>query len=90
MKTTTAKLLALAASAIGLNTGPIPIWTQTSGSNGLQMDSRAERLNAAIGGGGRGTHTGPRSRGPGWTNKHAQRVAAKARNVKRHRKTMKG
>ena len=27
----------------------------------------------------------PRRPGPGWTNKHAQRLAKKARNIKRHK-----
>ena len=37
--------------------------------------------------GSRGTR---RAAGPGWSNAHAQRVARKTRNVKRHRATSKG
>jgi hypothetical protein len=39
-----------------------------------------------FGGNGFGTRGSERRAGPGWTNRHAQRVAKKTRNVARHRK----
>ncbi|MDH4482858.1 MAG: hypothetical protein QE279_09155 [Rhodoferax sp.] len=60
--------------------------TKNTGSK----NDQARKDGARVGTGYRRQANASRRKGPGWTNAHAQRVAAKVRAVKKHRAGAKG
>ena len=98
-KTNLIAALAAVAAIAGMGTGSgntmrinNQAFAQTSGATGEQgtpAPTKQQHQNKLGIFGGRLFAVGrtPRRPGPGWTNKHAQRLAKKARNIKRFKKS---
>lgn len=77
------------AAAAGLASSPAV--TEVANKASVSLNQRGRHASIIIDDWA-GTHTKRRQRrsGPGWTNRHAQRVAAKKRAIARHRARGKG